>query len=171
LKEEVRAMLTSAEIHPTTDRYRHAAEAGDVDGIMATLSPDVVVYSPITERLTFSGSGEVRELLDNVFSLVSDVRYYADIGDEQMRAMFDRANVGGVPLDQTTRVRLNERGEIFEITLFFRPLPGLAALTAAIAPAVARSRHGALRATIASLLLRPLALMTGFGDRLVAWFA
>jgi hypothetical protein len=164
-------MLTSAEIHPTTDRYRHAAEAGDVDGIMETLSRDVVVYSPITERLTFKGTAEVRELLETVFSLVSDVSYYADVGDEDTRAMFDRANVGGVPLDQTTRVRLNERGEIFEITLFFRPLPGLTALTAAIAPAVARSRHGVLRATIATLLLRPLAVMTGLGDRLVGWFA
>jgi hypothetical protein len=164
-------MLTSAEIHPTTDRYRRAAEAGDVDGIMETLSNDVVVYSPITERLAFHGTTEVRELLEQVFSLVGDVRYYADVGDEEMRAMFDRAHVGGVPLDQTTRVRLNDRGEIFEITLFFRPLPGLAALTAAIAPAVARSRHGALRATIAALLLRPLALMTGLGDRLVGWFA
>jgi hypothetical protein len=106
-----------------------------------------------------------------LFSIEYVVVYYAEVVDVATRAMFYRANVGGVPLDQTTRVRLNERGEIFEITLFFRPLPGLAALTAAIAPAVARSRHGAFRGAVAALLLRPLALMTGLGDRLVGWFA
>jgi ketosteroid isomerase-like protein len=39
----------------TTARYRTAAEAGDVDGVVATLAPDVVLHSPITDKLEFRG--------------------------------------------------------------------------------------------------------------------
>ena len=38
-----------------TERFRHAAERGDVDAVLATLSPAVVLRSPITDRVVFNG--------------------------------------------------------------------------------------------------------------------
>ena len=156
--------------HATTARFREAVEAHDVEGVVETLAPDVVLNSPITDRVVFRGPDEVRELLRSVFATISDIRYYADVGDERTRALFYRANVDGHPLEEATRVELDEQGRIGEITLFFRPLPGLATLTAALAPRVAR-RRGRLRAAIARVLMTPFAAAARAGDRLAAWLA
>jgi hypothetical protein len=157
--------------HPTTERYRRAGEAGDVEGVLATLAPDVVFHSPITERVVFSGHEEMRELLQSVFATVGNVQYFADVGDERTRVLFDHLSVNGQPMEQAHRLSLNERGEIEEITVFFRPLPGLAALTCALGPRVAESRHGRARGLMARLLLAPLGVFTRIGDRLITLFA
>jgi ketosteroid isomerase-like protein len=39
-------------------RYRSTSEAGDIDGIMATLTPDVELVSPISGRMVFRGIDE-----------------------------------------------------------------------------------------------------------------
>lgn len=161
----------AVESHPTTERYRRAAEAGDPDGVVATLAEDVVLFSPITEQVVFRGREEVRELLRSVFATLGDIRYHADVGDQRTRALFDRARLNGRTLEQATRLSLNERDEITEITIFFRPLPGLAALTAALGPRVAASRHGRARGTVATVLLKPLELLTALGDRFVGFFS
>jgi hypothetical protein len=157
--------------HPTTERYRRAGEAGDADGVVATLAANVLFHSPITERVVFRGREEMRELLGAVFETVSDVRYFADVGDDRTRVLFDRLRVGGVEMEQAHRVSLNENGEIEEITVFFRPLPGLAALTCELGPRVAQARHGRARGILARLLLAPLAVFTNIGDRLITLFA
>jgi SnoaL-like domain len=154
-----------------TARFRAAAEAGDVDGVMATLAPDVVLHSPITDRVAFHGHAEVRELLDSVFVTILDIRYFADVGDGRTRALFYRARVGSTPLEEATRLELDDAGMIREITLFFRPLPGLATLTSALGPRVAARRHGPLRGLLARLLLAPLGPLLRAGDRLVRWLA
>jgi ketosteroid isomerase-like protein len=154
----------------TTRRFREAAQAGDVEALLATLAEDVVLRSPITDRVTFHGRQEIRELMRSVFATVENIRYFADVGDARTRALFDRATVGGQALEQAIRVELDERHQIAQITIFFRPLPGLAGLTAALGPRVAR-KHGPARALIARVLLAPLALATRAGDRLARWLA
>ena len=37
------------------------------------MTPDVVLRSPITERVSFSGQKEMRELLEAVFVTISDL--------------------------------------------------------------------------------------------------
>jgi hypothetical protein len=139
--------------------------------VIATLAPDVVLHSPITERVKFRGPAEVRELLLSVFEAISDIRYSADVGDDRTRALFYRAHVNGTPVEEATRIELDEQGRIREITLFFRPLPGLATVTAELGPRVTARRHGRLRSILARLLLAPLGFVTRAGDRVVTWFA
>jgi hypothetical protein len=153
----------------TTQRFREAAQAGDIQALLATLADDVVLHSPITDRVRFEGHEQIGELLASVFATISDIRYFADVGDARTRALFDRAVVDGQPLEQAIRVELDDRHQITSISIFFRPLPGLAALTAALAPRVA-AKHGRLRAAFARLLTAPLALATRLGDRLSSWF-
>jgi hypothetical protein len=150
----------------TTKRFREAAEARDVEALLATVSEDVVLRSPITDRVTFRGRGELGELMRSVFATLEDIRYFADVGDARTRALFDRARVGGQALEQAVRVQLNDAQEIEELTIFFRPLPGLAGLTAALAPRVARGRARSLAARV---LLAPLAWVTRAGDRAAPW--
>jgi hypothetical protein len=153
----------------TTARFRRAVEAGDVEGVIETLAPDVVLHSPITARFDFNGRDEVRDLLRSVFATIDGIRYFADVGDDRTRALFYRGSVNGEPLEEATRIELDDEGRIKEITLFFRPLPGLATLTAALAPRVAR-RHGRFRALVARALTYPLGLATRLGDSIVVWF-
>lgn len=152
----------------TTARYRSAGEAHDIDGVLDTLAADVVLRSPISGRVSFRGRDEVRGLLDSVFATITDIRYFADIGDDRTRALFYRGNVDGQPVEEAARIELNADGQISEITLFFRPLPGLAALTAALVPRLAIKR-GRIRATVAIVLLGPLGAVTRLGDRLATW--
>lgn len=152
----------------TTAAFRRAAEANDIGGLLETLAPDVILRSPITDRISFAGREEIRELLGSVFATISDIRYFADVGNERTRALFYRATVRGQPLEEATRIELDDDGLIREITLFFRPLPGLATLTSVLAPRVAR-RRGRARAAIARLLLGGLGPAMRIGDRFARW--
>ncbi len=154
----------------TTARYRQAAQAGDIEGVMATLAPDAVLYSPITDKIAFRGHAEIRELLRSVFETVDDMSFFADVGDAHTRALFYRGRVGGQPLEEATRVELDGQGQITMLTMFFRPLPGLATLAAELAPRVVTRRHGPARAWIAWLVMTPLGFLTRLGDRFVRFF-
>lgn len=150
-------------------RFRRGIETSDIEAVLETLAHDVVLHSPFTHRISFTGIDEIRSLLPHVFSSIQDITYFADIGDAETRALFYRANVKGEALEEATRLHLNGEGLIDEITLFFRPLPGLATLMAVMAPRIAMKR-GRLRAITARLLLAPLGFATRFGDRLVKKF-
>jgi hypothetical protein len=64
-------------------------------------------------------------------------------------------------------LRFDDAGGICEMTLFVRPLPGIAIFAAALAPAVGL-RRGRLISIALRLLIEPLAAITHHGDRLVA---
>lgn len=149
---------------------RRAAEANDVDGVMSTFADDVILRSPITERVVFRGTDDVRAALREVFAVLEGIEYIADLGDSRTRALFYRSTVGGRPLEEAMRVQLDEAGAIEELTIFYRPLPGLVSFAAALAPRVARSRKGAIHAVIARVLMAPLALAVRLGDRVLPWF-
>lgn len=151
----------------TTARYRQAGEAGDVEAVLAVLAPDVVLRSPITDRISFHGHEEMRDLLESVFETMTDIRYFADIGDDRQRALFFRARVGRQPIEECMRAELNEQGLVSEITVAIRPLPGLAALAVALAPKVIARRRGPVVAAIARALIAPLGLLTRLGDRAI----
>lgn len=151
-----------------TAAYRRASEAHDIDALLETLAPGVILRSPISDRVEFHGRDEIRELLGSVFATITDIRYFADIGDDRTRALFYRASVDGQQLEEAARIELDDLGRITVITLFFRPLPGLTTLAAALVPRLAR-RHGRIRSVVARLLLGPLGLATRVGDRLATW--
>jgi hypothetical protein len=155
----------------TTVRLRHAAEAGDAEGVLETLAGEVVLHSPVTNRVVFRGHEEVREVVDVVLSTVKDTHYFADVGDQRTRVLFYTGQIGGQPIEEAMRVELNENDEIRELTIFYRPLPGLATFAAAVAPRLVARRHGRLRSLLVRLLTYPLGLMTRLGDRLLPWFA
>lgn len=152
----------------TTQRFRAAAQAGDVQALLDTLAEDVELYSPISDRVTFRGRAELGELMRSVFATLEDIHYFADVGDARTRVLFDRASVGGEALEQAIRVELNDRHQIERLTIFFRPLPGLTTLAAALAPRVAR-RRGRGRALLAAVMLAPIAALMRAGDRLSRW--
>jgi hypothetical protein len=144
--------------------YRAAAEAHDLDGMLACMRPDVVLKSPITDSFVFSGSAQLRALLEDVYAVVDDVEYVADAGDDRVRILKLSARVRGRRFDEALLVECDDDGLIARMELFVRPLPGLTALAAALGPRVAR-RRSRVRALAVWAMIAPLAFMTARGER------
>lgn len=159
-------MATEEQAAATTARFRAAVEAGDIHALTETLAPGAVLHSPITNSLAFTGADEIRALLPHVLAVIEGITYTDDVGDARTRALFYTARISGVPVDEATRVRLDDDARITDITLWFRPLAGLTALVAALAPRLARERSPA-RGTAAAAMTKPLAAMTRAGDKVV----
>ncbi|HTW42753.1 MAG TPA: nuclear transport factor 2 family protein [Solirubrobacteraceae bacterium] len=71
-------------------RMLQAIVAHDLDAMLATLAPNVVLNSPITGRVAFHGHQEMRELMRAHFATVKDIRYFADARHGRLRATLAR---------------------------------------------------------------------------------
>lgn len=157
-------MTAEEQAAATTARVRAAVEAGDVDGFVDTLAPDAVLRSPITTAFSFEGIDAIRGLMVEVLASIREIRYTGDVGDAHTRALFYTARVGAVEVEEATRVRLDDDARVTELTIWFRPLPGLTALLAELGPRIANRRSRSRGAAVAAIT-KPLAAMTRSGDR------
>jgi hypothetical protein len=156
-----RAALAAAEA--TTAEFRAAGERADLAAFLETLAPNVEVRSPISFRTRFDGLDDVAPLMRAAFDVIHDIDYFEDVGTSSTRALFYRARIGGQPVEGVILVRLDERAKVVEMTLFFRPLPGLTALTARLTPRLAAQR-GRARSLVLAAMTRPVAALTRAGD-------
>lgn len=129
------------------ERFREAGKIRDIDLAMTACADDVVLHSPLTDRVTFRGRAEVRRLFEVVYVRFGELRYSGAIGSGRDWALFGSATVGGQRIEETMRLTLDD-GLIAEVTLYIRPLPGLTAVMAALGPPLAR-RYGRSRLTAA----------------------
>jgi ketosteroid isomerase-like protein len=152
--------------------YRAGLEAGDHVAMLATLSPDVVLVSPMTSRFRFEGIAEVRELFEVIFEElgVTEVEVRAEAPGEAVAALFHKARVGRVTIEEATYLEIGDDGRITRITLYIRPLPAATGLLAILGPRLAR-RRSRPRAIAAKLAMAPLALLTRHGDGFAPWLA
>src|SRR3982074_1105823 len=98
----------------TTERYRRAGETGDVDLAMSTFSVTAVVHSPLTERVRFTGHGELRTLIEVAYGPFDGTQFPPDIGDERSRVVIYTARIRGVDMEEATLLRLDDQGKIAE---------------------------------------------------------
>ncbi len=151
--------------HPTTAAWRTAGETLDLDAAVATLADDVVLRSPLTERIRFEGRTEVAGILQAAFETVEDIAYHTEVGDDTTRALFYTARVGDQPVEEAQLIRLDADRRISEITFWLRPLPGTVAVMEGIGTALTRRRGGERAARSLRRKLRPLIAMVGIADR------
>jgi SnoaL-like protein len=149
---------------------RAAGESGDADAVAELLAPDVVFHSPLTARLRFEGKEEVAALHRDIFAVLEDIETTEPLALGDTRSFTFRARVRGVELEAINLVRFNELGQIVELKVFIRPLPGLATLFAALPPRVSARRRGRLSGALVASLARPLAFALRTADRLAPRF-
>jgi hypothetical protein len=130
-------------------RYRAASEAGDIDGLMATLAPDVEIVSPISGRMTFRGQADARALLGAVYRSLRDLRWTRDVGDDESRVVLGEMRIGPVRMTDAMVFDLAEDGRIRRISPHLRPWLALTLFAALIGPKVAR-RPGVVWRALAS---------------------
>jgi hypothetical protein len=140
-----------------------ANERHDVEALIACFAPDIVVRSPITERVRFEGIEEVSDLFRRVFSVIHDIRVYETIGEGRSCVMFWRGRVGQNDLEEANLLRFDENGLVKEMTVFMRPVPGLLALALELASSLA-GRRGFLRGLVVRLMLGPMAMLYRLGE-------
>ncbi len=127
--------------------YQRATEAHDVQAVIALLAPDIVVRSPITNRIRFEGIEQVSDLFVRIFDVISDIRFYETIGEgEASQVIFWRARVGRHYLEESNLLRLDDQGRIREMTVFMRPVSGLMVLATELVSSFARSQRARPRA-------------------------
>jgi hypothetical protein len=123
-------------------RYRAATEAGDVDGFMEALAPDVELVSPISGHMVFRGQDDVRVLLSAVYGSLNDLRWTATHSDGESCVIVGEARVAGVRMTDAMLLDLAPDGRIRRIGPHLRPWLALTLFALVLGPKVAR--HPAL---------------------------
>ena len=147
-----------------------AMTAEDPRAVAATLSPDVVLRSPITASFAFHGREQVATLMEDVFAAVDEFTYTEDVGDGRRRCVRGEGHVRGEAFAETLLLVVDADGLVADIEIFVRPMPGLLALAAALGPRVAR-RRSAGRARAVQAMIGPLAFMARSGEGLASRLA
>ena len=157
--------IALAAAEATTASLRAAGEGRDAAAFLEPLSSDVKLRSPISFKASFDGIDDVAPVVRAIFEVLHDIEYFDDLGTSTRRTIFYRARIGGEAIEGATLVSLDESAKVVELTFFVRPLPGLAALTAKLAPRLG-AQHGRMRALVVAALTRPVAALTHAGDGL-----
>jgi hypothetical protein len=147
---------------------RVAMDARDPRLLEDSLAADVEVFSPI-----FSSPIVGRDAAIEVFSVVYEVfgpmTYRLDVpGDPHLFAW--SSEVDGEPVEGIDLFRRDADAKVREVTVYMRPMSGVAAFLQAAGTAVARRREGgrALALRAASFPVAPLMKLTGkVGSRLI----
>lgn len=103
--------------------FREAAEAKDLDALMALFRDDVVFNSPVVFT-PYRGREALRPILAAVMEVFKDFRYVREIGADGARdhALVFQARVGDKQLQGCDFIQLDEAGAIKELTVMVRPL-------------------------------------------------
>ena len=117
-------------------RYRAASEAGDIEGIMATLSPDVELVSPISGRMVFRGSDDVGLLVRAVYTSLKGLRWTDTLGEGERRVIVGEAKLLGVRLTDAMVLDLASDGRIRRIGPHLRPWLALSLFAVVLGPRI-----------------------------------
>ena len=148
----------------TSRRFAAAMRERDFETLGETLADDVVLHSPITGSFPFQGREQVLDLLRIVRGALEDLSSVADFGDDDTHAMMFEARIGRQRIQALDVLRFDAEGLIREFRIFIRPLPGLTALAAALAPQVA-ARSGRGQAALVGPPARMQAFLARVSDR------
>jgi hypothetical protein len=111
--------------------FREAVEAKDLEGMIACLSPDVILHSPISFK-PFEGHEAVRQLFSILVDVFEDFTYTDEMSGPGVEALVFRARVGDRLIQGIDIMRLGEDGLLDDFTVMVRPLSAANALAEAV---------------------------------------
>ena len=148
----------------TSRTFATAMRERDFETLGEALADDVVLHSPVTGSFPFEGRDQVLGILQIVRGALEDLNPVAEFGDDDTRAMMFEARVGRQKIQAMDVLRFDPDGRIREFRIFIRPLPGLTAFAAALAPQIA-ARSGRGQAALVGPPIRLQAFLARVGDR------
>ncbi len=106
----------------------------------------------------------------DIFAVLEDLDTTEPLSLGDTRSFTFSAHVRGVELEAVVLARFNEQGQIVELKILGRPLPGLATLFTALPPRVSARRRGRLTGALVAFLTRPFGFVLRTADRLTPRF-
>ena len=146
--------------------WRDAVEAHDIDALEASLADDAKLRSPITVRIPFEGRARVVELMREIFGLVESVHILREVSQGDVQLLEIETRLAGYDMHMVQVVEHDAAGKVRQVTLFMRPLPGVANLAAHIGPRIVRLRFGRVVAALSAPPLYIAAWILKLTDRL-----
>lgn len=151
--------------------YARGGEHADTALIRPGLHPDVVLRSPLSDRVRFTGPDQVLEVIGAALDAFGALHHHGEVGDDRTRVLLASGRVEGVAFDETTVLRLADDGRIIGIALAIRPLPAAVAVLRAIGGRLLAARGMPVRARVVRTALTPLVGLTRLADRMAASLA
>jgi SnoaL-like domain len=119
-------------------RYMRASEANDIDAMMETLAPTAELVSPISGRMVFRGTDDLRVLLTAVYGSMNGLRWHDAVGDGPVRVVIGDGAVGPVRIGDAMVFDLAGDGRIQRIRPHLRPWLALTVFALVLGPKVGR---------------------------------
>ena len=135
-------------------------ETGDHAAIAPLRAPDGVLHSPLV-RAHFEGRRAVADLVAAVIDTFEGLHWTVEADGGDVHAFAFSARVRGREIDGVDLIRVDANGLIREMKVHIRPLAGLGAVAAALAPRLGRGRLSTL---ILRVLAAPLPHVLGLVD-------
>ena len=149
--------------------FKQAVEARDLDALVRAFAPDAVIRGPNSDAFLVQGHDQIRQLYRANFEAFANVRFTEELrsasGDSAM--VMGHMTIDGTEVEIADHMRLDEQGRIRELTVFFRPMPGLAVASRALGAALGRQRSPLL-GRLMSILATPLVAQSRSSDRFAA---
>jgi hypothetical protein len=117
-------------------------------------------------RIPFEGRGRVVELMREIFGLVESVRVVREVSRDEVQLLEIETRLAGYDMHMVQVVEHDAAGKVHQVTLFMRPLPGVANLAAHLGPRLVRLRYGRVVAAFSALPLYLAAWILKLTDRL-----
>ncbi len=114
------------------DAFRNAVEAGDLDAMIATLSPSIVLRGPVRDE-PLEGREAVGRLFAILFNVFEDLRFvgsYASTDGAELLHFLWR--LGGREVEGVDMLRFDANGLIEDYRVMIRPLSAVLALRDAV---------------------------------------
>jgi SnoaL-like domain len=108
-------------VEDAVTRYCRASEAKDMDALVATLAPDVELFSPIFANAVFRGRDDLRTLLTPIYATLEGWRWGDPIGEGSSRVVIGEGRIIGLRLGDAMVFDLAEDGQIARIRPHLRP--------------------------------------------------
>jgi hypothetical protein len=113
---------------------------------MATLAPEVELLSPLSGRMVFRGTDDIRILLTAVYGSLNGWRWREQYGDGGKCVVVGDGRVGPAKLGDAMVFELDGEGRIARIRPHLRPWLGLTMFAVLVSPKLARHPSFLLRA-------------------------
>jgi hypothetical protein len=128
-----------------------------------TLSPDVVLYSPLLTR-TFEGKKTAADLYSVIVEKFDQFEVTDFFEDRPQVAVFWKTRVDGRSVHGTDLIRYGADGLVTEVTAYMRPLSGIANFATSVGPGVAANQHP-IKGSIARVITGPIRMLFALIDR------
>ena len=138
-------MWNDLSVDDAVARYRAASEANEIEGLLATLTPDAELVSPISGHVVFRGTNDLRVLLSAVYGSFSSLKWHSEVGEGATRVVLGDATLGRVTISDAMVFELAPDGRIRKIRPHLRPWLALTLFALVLFPKIARHPGVVLR--------------------------